>query len=94
MKITKQEVLHVADLARLDIDEASVEKFAGQIGDILDYVDQLKQVDTTGIRPTSHALALTNALRDDTETRHLGRDVSLANAPEQEDGNFVVPKVI
>jgi aspartyl-tRNA(Asn)/glutamyl-tRNA(Gln) amidotransferase subunit C len=94
MKITKEEVLHVANLARLDIDESSVEKFAGQIGDILDYVDQLKQVDTTGIRPTSHALALTNAFRDDTETRHLEREVSLANAPEQEDGNFVVPKVI
>jgi len=94
MKITKQEVLYVAHLARLEIDEASIEKFAGQIGNILDYVDQLKQVDTAGIRPTSHALALTNAFRDDTETRHLERDVSLANAPEQEDGNFVVPKVI
>jgi len=94
MKITKQEVLYVADLARLEIDEASVEKFAGQIGNILEYVDQLKQVDTAGIKPTSHALALTNAFREDTEAQHLERDVSLANAPEQEDGNFVVPKVI
>lgn len=94
MKITKEEVLHVAHLARLEIDEASVEKFAGQIGNILDYVDQLKQVDTAGIKPTSHALALTNAFREDTETPQLERDATLANAPEQEDGNFVVPKVI
>jgi aspartyl-tRNA(Asn)/glutamyl-tRNA(Gln) amidotransferase subunit C len=94
MKITKQEVLYVADLARLEIDEALVEKLAGQIGNILDYVDQLKQVDTSGIKPTSHALPLTNAFREDAEAPHLERDAALANAPEQEDGNFLVPKVI
>jgi aspartyl-tRNA(Asn)/glutamyl-tRNA(Gln) amidotransferase subunit C len=94
MKITKEEILHVADLARLEIDEASIEKFAVQIGEILDYVDQLRQVDTSGVKPMSHALALTNAFREDVETRHLGHESSLANAPEQEDGSFVVPKVI
>jgi aspartyl-tRNA(Asn)/glutamyl-tRNA(Gln) amidotransferase subunit C len=94
MKITKQEVLYVANLARLEIDESAVEKFAGQIGDILAYVDQLKQVDTAGVRPTSHALALTNAFREDLETRHLPREDSLANAPQQDDGNFLVPKVV
>ena len=94
MKITKEEVLHVAHLARLEIDESAVEKFAGQIGDILEYVDQLKQVDTAGVRPTSHALALTNAFREDVETQHLPREVSLANAPEQEEGNFLVPRVV
>ena len=65
MKITKDEVLHVADLARLNLDEAAIDKFAGQIGDILDYVDKLKEVNTDGIKPTSHAIALTNAFRDD-----------------------------
>lgn len=94
MKITKEEILHVSDLARLEIDEASVDKFAVQIGNILDYVDQLRQVDTSGIQPTSHALALTNAFREDAETKHLERETALANAPEQEDGSFVVPKVI
>lgn len=94
MKITKEEVLHVAHLARLEIDEVSIEKFAGQIGDILEYVDQLKQLDTKGVQPTSHALALTNAFREDVETQHLPREVSLANSPEQEDGNFLVPKVV
>ena len=94
MKITKDEILHVAELARLEIDEASIDKFAVQIGNILDYVDQLRQVDTSGIKPTSHALALTNAFREDAETEHLEHEASLANAPEQEDGSFVVPKVV
>jgi len=94
MKITKQEILHVAHLARLEIDESSVEKFAGQVGDILAYVDQLKQVDTAGVRPTSHALALTNAFREDAETPHLPPEISLANAPQQEEGSFLVPKVV
>ena len=94
MKITKEEVLHVADLARLEIDEASIGKFAEQIGNILDYVDQLRQVDTSGIKPMSHALALTNAFREDVETPHLPREAALANAPEQEDGAFLVPKVV
>jgi aspartyl-tRNA(Asn)/glutamyl-tRNA(Gln) amidotransferase subunit C len=94
MKITKQEILHVAQLARLEIDEGAIEKFAAQIGDILSYVDQLKQLDTEGVRPTSHALSLANAFREDIETAHLPPETSLANAPRREDGNFLVPKVV
>jgi aspartyl-tRNA(Asn)/glutamyl-tRNA(Gln) amidotransferase subunit C len=94
MKITKDEVLYVADLARLDLDEASIDKFAGQIGTILDYVDKLNEVDTRGIRPTSHAISLTNAFREDEQKEHLERDQALANAPQQEEGAFVVPKII
>ena len=94
MKITKDEVLYVADLARLDLDEASIDKFAGQIGNILDYVDKLNEIDTKGIRPTSHAISLTNAFREDEPKEHLDREKALANAPEKEDGNFIVPKVV
>jgi len=94
MKITKDEVLYVADLARLDLDEASIDKFAGQIGNILDYVDKLNEIDTKGIRPTSHAISLTNAFREDEQKEHLERDQALANAPEKEDGRFIVPKVV
>jgi aspartyl-tRNA(Asn)/glutamyl-tRNA(Gln) amidotransferase subunit C len=94
MKITKDEVLHVANLARLDIDEASMDKFARQIGTILEYVDTLGRVDTQGVEPTSHAIFLNNAFREDDERENLDQDKALANAPEQEDGNFVVPKVI
>jgi len=94
MKITKDEVIHVADLARLDIDKASIDKFARQIGTILEYVDTLCRVDTKGVVPTSHAISLTNAFREDEERQNLDLDNVLANAPQQEDGNFVVPKVI
>ena len=94
MKITKDEVLYVADLARLDLDAEMIDKFSGQIGTILEYVDKLNEVDTEGVRPTSHAISLTNAFREDEQTEHLEREKVLANAPAKEDGNFVVPKVV
>ncbi len=94
MKITKDEVIHVADLSRLDLDEDSIDKFAGQIATILEYVDKLRHADTEGVPPTSHAIFLSNAFREDGETVHIDRDMAIANAPEKEDGSFVVPKVI
>ena len=94
MKITKDEVLYVADLARLDLDEASIDKFAGQIANILDYVDKLNEVNTEGVRPTTHAISLTNAFREDEQNGHLEREKALANAPHKEEGAFVVPKII
>ena len=94
MKISKEEVLYVAHLARLDLDEKSIEKFAGQIDEILGYIEKLNQVDTEDIKPTSHAISLTNAFRDDEERDPIERGLALANAPEKEDGQFVVPKVV
>ncbi len=94
MKITKEEVLYVAHLARLDLDEESIEKFAGQIDEILGYIEKLNRVDTKGIKATSHAISLTNAFRDDEEKEHIDRELALENAPEKEDGSFVVPKVV
>jgi aspartyl-tRNA(Asn)/glutamyl-tRNA(Gln) amidotransferase subunit C len=84
----------VANLARLDIDMSFLDKFAKQIGTILEYVDILNQVDTEGVSPTSHAISLTNAFREDEEKEYFDRDSALANAPIKEDGTFVVPKVI
>jgi aspartyl-tRNA(Asn)/glutamyl-tRNA(Gln) amidotransferase subunit C len=94
MKITKEEVRYVAHLARLDLDEESTDKFAGQIDEILGYVEKLNQVDTKGIKPTSHAISLTNAFRDDEKREPIERELAMANAPEEEDGLFVVPKVV
>ena len=94
MKISKEEILHVADLARLDLDEAAVDKFSEQIGEILEYVETLNQVDTEGVASTSHVIFLTNAFREDAEKEHLHRDAALANAPVSEDGQFVVPKIV
>ncbi|MDO9565954.1 MAG: Asp-tRNA(Asn)/Glu-tRNA(Gln) amidotransferase subunit GatC [Candidatus Desulfaltia sp.] len=94
MKITKDEVVYTADLARLDLDENSINRLAEQIGDILEYVDTLNSVDTKGITPTSHAVFLSNAFREDEVKESIGADKALANAPEKEGGNFIVPKVI
>jgi len=94
MKITKNDVEYVAELARLDLDDAAVEKFAGQIGEILAYVDLLNQVDTTDVVATSHAISLTNAFREDEEKGHIDRERALANAPQAEAGAFIVPKII
>jgi aspartyl-tRNA(Asn)/glutamyl-tRNA(Gln) amidotransferase subunit C len=94
MKISKQEVMYVADLARLDVDSELVDKFAEQLGTILEYMETLKSVDTTGVRPTSHAISMTNAFREDGEEQYFNRDSALANAPDKENGNFIVPKVV
>ena len=94
MKITKEEVLHVANLARLDVYKMLIDKFAAQIGTILEYVDTLNRIDTKEVAPTSHAIFLTNAFRDDDERQSFDSDSALSNAPEKEDGNFIVPKVI
>jgi len=94
MKISREDVLHVANLARLELDDASVHRYAEQIAGILDYVALLNRVDTTGIAPTSHAIALTNAFREDVPEVVMERDMALANAPDKEDGQFVVPKVV
>ncbi len=96
MKITKEEVLYVANLARLEMKPENIDLFADQIGQILEYVETLNKVDTEGVRPTSHAISLTNAFRKDEETGHLERDAALKNAPDkdEDEGSFLVPKVV
>lgn len=94
MKISKTEVVHVADLARLELDGAAIDRFADQIDTVLAYVDMLKEADTQGVSPTSHAISLTNAFREDAVGASLDREAALANAPERDEENFVVPRVI
>lgn len=94
MGITREEIIHVANLARLEVGEKEIDTFADQLGEVLEYVNTLKQVDTGGVPPTSHAISLTNAFREDVTSGHLDRDKALNNAPEKEDGSFLVPKVV
>jgi aspartyl-tRNA(Asn)/glutamyl-tRNA(Gln) amidotransferase subunit C len=94
MKISREEVIYVADLARLDVDKKLIDKFAEQLGTILEYMETLESVDTKGVRPTSHAISMTNAFREDDEEQPFSRDSALANAPDKGDGNFIVPKVV
>ena len=94
MKITKAEVIHVARLARLDLDEAAVELYTKQLEDILTYMETLNRVDTENVPPTSHATFIENAFREDEVRTSIPSEEALANAPLAEDGSFVVPKVI
>jgi aspartyl-tRNA(Asn)/glutamyl-tRNA(Gln) amidotransferase subunit C len=94
MKLTQKEVLHVAALARLNIDESLIDTFAEQLGDILEYVETLDRLDTRDVPPTFHAVNKSNAFREDITTGHLDRDSALSNAPDGDDGYFIVPKVI
>ncbi|MEJ5329494.1 MAG: Asp-tRNA(Asn)/Glu-tRNA(Gln) amidotransferase subunit GatC [Desulfobaccales bacterium] len=94
MAITQDEVLHVASLARLTLAPEEVELFTRQLGDILAYVNQLAQVDTTGVAPMTHVLPEPEAFREDVVTESLPREEALANAPAKEEGAFMVPRVI
>lgn len=94
MKISKEEVMHVARLARLNLDEKAIELYTKQLGDILTYMDTLNRVDTKDVHPTSHAIFIKNAFREDEVKASVPVERALANAPQSEDGSFVVPKVI
>jgi aspartyl-tRNA(Asn)/glutamyl-tRNA(Gln) amidotransferase subunit C len=94
MKITREEVVHVARLARLNLDEKAIDLYTKQLGDILTYMDTLNRVDTKDVPPTSHAIFINNAFRDDEVQASIPVERALTNAPESEDGSFVVPKVI
>ncbi len=94
MKITKADVEHVAKLARLDITEAEKEAFSKQLSDILTYIEQLKVIETAGVEPTATVLDQTNVFREDEVRPCLSVEQALANAPDQVDGFFSVPKII
>lgn len=94
MQITKQEVEKVAKLARLELTEAEKEAFTKQLTDILSYVETLKRYDTDGVEPTATVLGPVNVFRDDEVRPSLPVERALANAPEQSDGFFVVPKIL
>lgn len=92
--INNDQVKHVANLARLEITDAEASKFATQLEAILNYANQLEEVNTTDINPTLHVLDLQNVLRDDVATETLTQEEVLKNAPDTEDGQFKVPSIL
>ena len=92
--ITKDEVLHVADLARLRLTEEETVKFTNQLSQIIQYMDQLNELDTTNVTPTTHVAPLTNVMREDEVQPSLERDQVLKNAPTHREGMFQVPTII
>ena len=87
-KITKKDVKHIADLARIDLSEEEVRKFQKQLRDIINYFDKLNEVDTKDIEPTSQVTGLKNKLRNDKMRDFLTQAHALQNAPDKKDGRF------
>ena len=94
MALTRDEVLHVADLARLSLAPEEIEVFTRQLNDILAYVSKLEELDTTGVEPLAHVIPVFNVFREDAAVKGLDRDTALSNAPAREEGAFVVPRII
>jgi aspartyl-tRNA(Asn)/glutamyl-tRNA(Gln) amidotransferase subunit C len=94
MKITKADVEHVAHLARLSFDEAELEQFTHQLNDILVYMEQLNELDTSAVEPITHAMDLANVFREDRVCESLHVEQALANAPQSARGSFQVPRII
>lgn len=91
--ITVKDVEHVAKLARLELTENEKEKFTKQLGDVLKYVEQMNEVDTTGVVPMAHAFDIVNVMREDEVVYEQTKEELMANAPEEENGFFKVPKI-
>jgi len=94
LRLSREEVQHIALLARLGVDEADLQKFSEQLSNILENFEILQKVDTTGVPPTSHPVALSNVIRDDEAAPSLLPGEVLANAPREEDGCFRVRAVL
>ena len=89
--IDREQVLHVARLARLELSHAEVETIASELSGILEHVDRISELDLEGVEPTSHVVALENVLRADEPRPSLDRKRALAPAPDPVDGAFRVP---
>jgi aspartyl-tRNA(Asn)/glutamyl-tRNA(Gln) amidotransferase subunit C len=94
VKISEETVRHVANLARLSLSEEEVARLAPQLSEIIDYAEQLQQLDLSDVPPTSHSLTQTNVFRDDTPRPSLPREVALASAPDRTDEYVRVPAVL
>lgn len=92
--IDLEQVRKVALLARLELTPEEEKQFTGQLSDILDYFDQLNQLDTEGVEPTTRAVELSNVTRPDSLESFGDRDSILSCAPEREDDYFKVPKIL
>jgi aspartyl-tRNA(Asn)/glutamyl-tRNA(Gln) amidotransferase subunit C len=93
-EITRDDVAHLADLARIDLDEAELDHLAPQLAVILDSIKSISEVAAADVPPTSHALPLTNVFRDDVVTPSLTPEEALSGAPAVEDQRFAVPRIL
>lgn len=93
-KISTQDAAAIAKLARLDLPQETLERFAGQFNEILDYMELLGQADTEGVAPLYSPVEHSTVFRDDAVTREYSREQILENAPESDGQFFIVPKIV
>ncbi len=93
-KITREEVEHVARLARLELAEEEKEQMTAQLDSILEYIEKLKELDTAQVEPTTTVIPMVSVMREDVVRPSLSQDEALANAPDREDVYFRVPRII
>ncbi len=94
MKISREEVLHIATLSRLRFDENELAVMGEEMDSILDRFEQLNAVDVSDVPPTAHILPFTNVLREDVAGEPMDRDELLKNAPDSDGSAYIVPRVI
>lgn len=93
-RISREQVLHVAQLARLAVSDEEIGVLTGQLAAVLEHAADVAALDTTGVPPTAHPVPLLNVLRDDVVQPSLDRDEVLAEAPAAESGRFKVPPIL
>jgi aspartyl-tRNA(Asn)/glutamyl-tRNA(Gln) amidotransferase subunit C len=94
MAAVEIDVKYVAHLARLSLSPEEEQKISEQLGNILGYIEKLKEVDVSGVEPTAHAFPLVNVTRPDEVRPSLSQEDALRNAPSQANGLFIVPKIV
>ncbi|MBM9519437.1 Asp-tRNA(Asn)/Glu-tRNA(Gln) amidotransferase subunit GatC [Desulforhopalus vacuolatus] len=94
MKISQEDVQHVANLARLRLSDEELVTMTGQLDTILSYVEKLDELDTTGVSPTTHVFPLSNVFREDIVRPSLEQQEALENGPKTDEDSFLVPKII
>jgi aspartyl-tRNA(Asn)/glutamyl-tRNA(Gln) amidotransferase subunit C len=94
MKITNEDVKHIARLSRLSLSDKEIDIFSGQLSSIIEYVEQLNSLDASNIEPTSHVIPLNNVMRDDIPSASLPVEDALKNAPDSTEKFYRVPKII
>ena len=93
-RIDAEQVRKVAKLSRLDLTDAEIEEFTGQLGAILEYVEKMNELDTSTVDPLAHCLPISNVLRPDEVKPSLGTEKTLAGAPARDGAFFKVPKIL
>lgn len=93
-KISYEQVQRIADLAKLSIDDGQNERLQSDMGSILAFADQLAELDVEGVQPTTHAVMIQNVFREDALLPSMPRQELLDQAPVQDEGCYVVPKVV